>query len=504
MQQTDEISHKIASESYRDLEKNNNIKVQGKNYRVIEKRDDTQNGLRSYAFAPVVNGKPDTNNIVMGYAGTELTSMKDWKTNANLPFHNNTTNLKIDERYKDLKNTTITEKYNKPTDDNDVLNTMDTIGETIIKKVTHSNVPNDIYTKGTPSQIDESVAFTQAVKDKYPNSKFHSGAHSLGGYLAQYNAVKFNFDSTTTYAAPNPYGAFSGDIKKQIDEGKYNGKIKNVGHEDDIVNSLDFFKPRIGSNIITAPKYDGFLTSLPFVGQHFIGTYDSFDKKGNAKEMSKNAVKKYKEMRVKLHLGLPFAIEYGPILAKGMINSFIKSLKEKIKADKASKTKKGSKSTNKSSKSVKADSDASAKKGHGGSGGSGKKIKIQPEAVRAIVSNLRDRIHKYDDVLRTIEEYERETKKSSQRILDKYESELLSGSHKFISPNNLAEYMETLAQGGSVGNLEFYDNHLMEQVTQDIHQNKKALVQFAEKLEYAADKFEEKDLEESDVFGLFS
>ncbi|MCG2389353.1 hypothetical protein ACN9U4_11310 [Staphylococcus caprae] len=504
MQQTDEISHKIASESYRDLEKNNNIKVQGKNYRVIEKRDDTQNGLRSYAFAPVVNGKVDTSHIYMGYAGTELTSMKDWKTNANLPFHNNTTNLKIDERYKDLKNTTITEKYNKPTDDNDVLNTMDTIGETIIKKVTHSNVPNDIYTKGTPSQIDESVAFTQAVKDKYPNSKFHSGAHSLGGYLAQYNAVKFNFDSTTTYAAPNPYGAFSGDIKKQIDEGKYNGKIKNVGHEDDIVNSLDFFKPRIGSNIITAPKYDGFLTSLPFVGQHFIGTYDSFDKKGNAKEMSKNAVKKYKEMRVKLHLGLPFAIEYGPILAKGMINSFIKSLKEKIKADKASKTKKGSKSTNKSSKSVKADSDASAKKGHGGSGGSGKKIKIQPEAVRAIVSNLRDRIHKYDDVLRTIEEYERETKKSSQRILDKYESELLSGSHKFISPNDLAEYMETLAQGGSVGNLEFYDNHLMEQVTQDIHQNKKALVQFAEKLEYAADKFEEKDLEESDVFGLFS
>ncbi|MDU2309639.1 MAG: hypothetical protein E7D68_11385, partial [Staphylococcus epidermidis] len=147
MQQTDEISHKIASESYRDLEKNNNIKVQGKNYRVIEKRDDTQNGLRSYAFAPVVNGKVDTSHIYMGYAGTELTSMKDWKTNANLPFHNNTTNLKIDERYKDLKNTTITEKYNKPTDDNDVLNTMDTIGETIIKKVTHSNVPNDIYTK---------------------------------------------------------------------------------------------------------------------------------------------------------------------------------------------------------------------------------------------------------------------------------------------------------------------------------------------------------------------
>ena len=398
MKFSDKLSFKVADESYKDLKKGREYDLNGQNFKVIEKRDDTQNGLRSYAFAPVVNGKPDTNNIVMGYAGTELTSMKDWKTNANLPFHNNTDDLKIDERYKDLKNTTITEKYNKPTDDNDVLNTMDTIGETIIKKVTHSNVPNDIYTKGTPSQIDESVAFTQAVKDKYPNSNFHSGAHSLGGYIAQYNAVKFNFESTTTYAAPNPYGAFSGDIKKQIDEGKYNGKIKNVGHEDDIVNSLDFFKPRIGSNIITAPKYDGFLTSLPFVGQHFIGTYDSFDKKGNAKEMSKGELAAYKKAKKMFNQFNIFNTDKDPVGLDDTISAFIKKLNKKAKADKASKTKKGSKSTSKSSKSVKADSDASAKKGHGGSGGSGKKIKIQPEAVRAIVSNLRDRIHKYDDV----------------------------------------------------------------------------------------------------------
>ncbi|EHR95899.1 hypothetical protein ACXXHR_05850 [Staphylococcus epidermidis] len=504
MKITDETKRKLSAESYNDHNVNSVITTPASKFKVLEKREDTRNGLKAYAYAPIVNGKPDTSNIVMGYAGTDPLSMKDWKTNLSLPYHNNTDDLKIDERYKDLKNITITEKYNKPTDDNDVLNTMDTIGETIIKKVTHSNVPNDIYTKGAPSQIDESAAFTQAVKDKYPNSKFHSGAHSLGGYLAQYNAVKFNFDSTTTYAAPNPYGAFSGDIKKQIDEGKYNGKIKNVGHEDDIVNSLDFFKPRIGSNIITAPKYDGFLTSLPFVGQHFIGTYDSFDKKGNAKEMSKGELAAYKKAKKMFNQFNIFTTDKDLTGLDDTISAFIKKLNKKAKADKASKAKKGSKSTSKSSKSVKGDSDASAKKGHGGSGGSGKKIKIQPEAVRAIVSNLRDRIHKYDDVLRTIEEYERETKKSSQRILDKYESELLSGSHKFISPNDLAEYMEALAQGGSVGNLEFYDNHLMEQVTQDIHQNKKALLQFAEKLEYAADKFEEKDLEESDVFGLFS
>ena len=212
--------------------------------------------------------------------------------------------------------------------------------------------------------------------------------------------------------------------------------------------------------------------------------------------MSKGELAAYKKAKKMFNQFNIFNTDKDPVGLDDTISAFIKKLNKKAKADKASKTKKGAKSTSKSSKSVKADSDASAKKGHGGSDGSGKKIKIQPEAVRVIVSYLR--------ILRTIEEYERETKKSSQRILDKYESELLSGSHKFISPNDLNEYMETLAQGGSVGNLEFYDNHLMEQVTQDIHQNKKALVQFAEKLEYAADKFEEKDLEESDVFGLFS
>lgn len=164
---------------------------------------------------------------------------------------------------------------------------MDSFGEVVTKRMSHSFEPNDIATKGTPSQIDESTAFTQAVIDKYPNSKVRGAGHSLGAYIAQYNAVKFNFESTTTYAAPNPYGAFSGDIKKQIDEGKYNGKIKNIGHDDDIVNRLEFFKPRIGSNIITAPKYGGFLTSLPFVGQHFIGTYNIFDENGKAKPMSK-------------------------------------------------------------------------------------------------------------------------------------------------------------------------------------------------------------------------
>ncbi|KAA9390327.1 hypothetical protein H6K86_09065 [Staphylococcus epidermidis] len=83
---TDQDFRNLSEESYENYEIGDTVKHDGKTFEIMEKRDDTQNGLRSYAFAPIVNGKLDTSNIVMGYAGTELTSMKDWKTNANLPF----------------------------------------------------------------------------------------------------------------------------------------------------------------------------------------------------------------------------------------------------------------------------------------------------------------------------------------------------------------------------------------------------------------------------------
>lgn len=63
--------------------------------KVIEKRDDTQNGLRAYAFAPVKNGKPDKKHIIMGYAGTDPFSIHDIFTDAQLRFYNNTKNLKL-------------------------------------------------------------------------------------------------------------------------------------------------------------------------------------------------------------------------------------------------------------------------------------------------------------------------------------------------------------------------------------------------------------------------
>ena len=73
--------------------------MKGKNYRVIVKRDDTQNDLRSYAYAPIVNGNSDTNNIVMSYAVQNL-QYKRLEKQCKSSFHNNTINLKFNNNYK--------------------------------------------------------------------------------------------------------------------------------------------------------------------------------------------------------------------------------------------------------------------------------------------------------------------------------------------------------------------------------------------------------------------
>lgn len=185
-------------------------------------------------------------------------------------------------------------------------------------------------------------------------------------------------------------------------------------------------------------------------------------------------------------------------------NDYIQIMNKKVKDDKDSTTKSKNKSKSSFSKSVNPFSDSMVRVGLGGIGGNGKKIKIQSDKVRNIANQLREKINIYDKLLSKLEEYQRDTAREARQILNRYERELLAGSHEFISPSELEDYMEMLAKGGSAANLRFYDNGLMEDVMQDIKQNQKSLIQFAEKLDEAADQFEDKDKEESDIFGLFS
>ena len=76
-------------------------------------------------------------------------------------------------------------------------------------------------------------------------------------------------------------------------------KNKNIGHADDVVNRLTFLNQELG------PMLQCLLSMMVFIENinrtTFYGTYDDFDKDGNAKGMSENDVKKYKEMRMKLY-----------------------------------------------------------------------------------------------------------------------------------------------------------------------------------------------------------
>ncbi|WP_342610548.1 hypothetical protein [Staphylococcus hsinchuensis] len=56
----------ITDDSYDDIKIGESISSHNQgNFEIIEKRDNTTNGLRAYEFAPVVNGKPDTSQIVL-------------------------------------------------------------------------------------------------------------------------------------------------------------------------------------------------------------------------------------------------------------------------------------------------------------------------------------------------------------------------------------------------------------------------------------------------------
>ncbi|MCD8820519.1 MULTISPECIES: hypothetical protein [Staphylococcus] len=86
MKINDNTKLKLSESSYQNYNIGRQISTPKGEFEVIEKRDDTKNGLRSYAFAPVVKGKVDTSHIYMGYAGTDFKSTRDLFTDLQLPF----------------------------------------------------------------------------------------------------------------------------------------------------------------------------------------------------------------------------------------------------------------------------------------------------------------------------------------------------------------------------------------------------------------------------------
>ncbi|EOH95214.1 hypothetical protein UAY_03404 [Enterococcus moraviensis ATCC BAA-383] len=53
------------------------INGENKQYKILKAEDNTKNGMQAMAVAPVVNGKADTSQVVIAYAGTNQSNKLD-------------------------------------------------------------------------------------------------------------------------------------------------------------------------------------------------------------------------------------------------------------------------------------------------------------------------------------------------------------------------------------------------------------------------------------------
>lgn len=113
---------------------------------------------------------------------------------------------------------------------------------------------------------------------------------------------------------------------------------------------------------------------------------------------------------------------------------------------------------------------------------------------------MRDKLHNIDKAIKALEKYMENTKKQAKQIESKYVNKLLSGSHEFISPSDIENYVEELSKSG---HYDFFDEALFEDTIGELKYTKQRLSQFSEKIIDATKKFEERDKEISEIYRWF-
>ena len=91
----DSDARMLSENSYDKLSVDEVYTFSNKNNTKSSKNATTQNGFRAYVFAPVIKGKVDKSQLLIGYAGTDPYSLNDIRTDLQLPIHHNTNNLKL-------------------------------------------------------------------------------------------------------------------------------------------------------------------------------------------------------------------------------------------------------------------------------------------------------------------------------------------------------------------------------------------------------------------------
>lgn len=143
--------------------------VTGQQYKVISVQDNNDtdktndNGMQAMAVAPYVNGKADTSQIVIAYAGTNSSDIRDIDTDIQTIFGGN----------------------------------KDTLVQGNLERLTF-----------TDSQLKTAQQFYDDIKKQYPDAVLTTTGHSLGAYLALVIGAE-NRVPATTFNGPDPIRGMS-------------------------------------------------------------------------------------------------------------------------------------------------------------------------------------------------------------------------------------------------------------------------------------------------------
>lgn len=166
----------------------------------ILKIKDSLDGMQAMAAAPIKNGKVDISQVVIAFAGTNLSDWKDLETDAR----------------------SIMNLYgNRP-------------GASFSEKATTNKILSVSGLK-TAGQINSAIAFANEVKKEYGEAAISTTGHSLGGFLALYVAAEKQWKNVG-FNGPDPYDLLSPEAKKWVEENP--GMLTNYRNHADFIGNF--------------------------------------------------------------------------------------------------------------------------------------------------------------------------------------------------------------------------------------------------------------------------
>lgn len=228
-------------------------------YKILKTAHIPTNGMQAIAVAPFQDGKVDTTEVVIAYAGTNSKDMKDILTDVQ------TIGLRQSELLVDT---------------------------------------TELVNRVTVAQTLTAQKFADDIRKKYPNADITTTGHSLRQYLALYIAAE-NRWTNVGFNGPDPYGILSDKAKKWIKDNP--GMLLNYRNKNDLIGNLMGNKTGAGIYIdmpnVLGAKASHELKSWKFVDGRLIISNTAYNKEARyirAKKAMYKAAKKIKTLKAKL------------------------------------------------------------------------------------------------------------------------------------------------------------------------------------------------------------